>query len=129
MKFIDKLKDIEKTAIKEVSDSANAEQVENAKVKYLGRKGIVTDAIKGIKSVAKKDKPEAGMFINKLKQKITLLIEEKEKSFKTKDTTIFENNDITLPGIKRELGYIHPDRKSTRLNSSHSGESRMPSSA
>ena len=114
MKFIDKLKDIEKTAIKEVSDSANAEQLENAKVKYLGRKGIVTDAIKGIKSVAKKDKPEAGMFINKLKQKIALLIEEKEKSFKTKDPALFENNDITLPGIQRELGHIHPLVKTTQ---------------
>ena len=114
MKFIDKLKDIEKTAIKEVSDSANAEQLENAKVKYLGRKGIVTDAIKGIKSVAKKDKPEAGMFINKLKQKIALLIEEKEKGFRSKESAIFENNDITLPGIKRELGHVHPLIKTTQ---------------
>ena len=84
MKFIDKLKDIEKTAIKEVSDSSNVEQLENVKVKYLSRKGIVTDTIKGIKSVSKKDKPEAGMFINKLKQKLTLLIEEKEKGFRSK---------------------------------------------
>ncbi len=113
MKFIDKLKDIEKIAIKEISDSSNAEELENAKVRYLGRKGAVTDAIKGIKNVPKKDKPEAGMFINKLKQKIASLIEERGKEFRSKETTIFENNDITLPGIKRELGHIHPLVKTT----------------
>ena len=31
--------------------------------------------------------------------------------------------------VKREINFHIPDRKSTRLNSSHSGESRMPSSA
>ncbi len=114
MKFIDKLKEIEKIAVKEVSDVTNVEALENAKVKYLGRKGVVTDAIKGIKSVAKKDKPEAGMFINKLKQKITILIEEKEKGFRSKESAIFENNDMTLPGIKRELGHVHPLIKTTQ---------------
>nr|MBU1328287.1 phenylalanine--tRNA ligase subunit alpha [Candidatus Omnitrophota bacterium] len=114
MKFIDKLKDIERIAIKEISDSSNIEELENAKVRYLGRKGAVTDAIKGIKNVPKKDKPEAGMFINKLKQKITVLLEEREKDFRSKETTIFENNDITLPGIKRELGHSHPLIKTTQ---------------
>jgi phenylalanyl-tRNA synthetase alpha chain len=108
MKFIDKLKEVEKLATKEISDSPNVGELENVRVKYLGRKGIVTEAIKGIKNVSKKDKPEAGMFINKLKQKVTVLLEEKEKVFRSKETTIFENNDITLPGIKRELGHIHP---------------------
>src|SRR3990167_946142 len=113
MKFIDKLKGIEKIAIKEVSDSSNVGELENIRVKYLGRKGIVTDAIKGIETVPKKDKPEAGAFINKLKQRVTLLLEEKEKGFRTKETVIFENNDITLPGIKRELGHAHPLVKTT----------------
>ena len=108
MKFIDKLKDIEKIAIKEISDSPNVEELEKAKVKYLGRKGLVTEAIKGIKSVSKKDKPEAGMFINKLKQRLDLLATEKENAFRSKETTVFEINDTTLPGIKRELGHIHP---------------------
>ena len=96
MKFIDKLKDIEKIAIKEVSGSSNLEELENARVKYLGRKGIITDAIKGIKSVPKKDKPEAGMVINKLKQKITVLLGEKEKEFRSKEIAIFENHDCKI---------------------------------
>jgi len=108
MKFIDKLKEIEKIAIKEISDSSNTEELEKADIKYLGRKGLVTEAFKGIKSVPKKDKPEAGMFINKLKQKITLLLDEKGKDFRPLETAVFENNDITLPGIKRELGHSHP---------------------
>ena len=37
--------------------------------------------------------------------------------------------DPALPPITRAITALGPDRKSTRLNSSHSGESRMPSSA
>lgn len=114
MKFLDKLKEVEKLAVKEISESTNVEGLENAKIKYLGRKGVVTDAIKGIKSVPKKDKPEAGAFINKLKQKITFLLEEKEKGFRSKEVLVFENNDMTLPGIKRELGHGHPLIKTTQ---------------
>jgi len=108
MKLIDKLRDIEKNALKEMTDAQNLDELEKAKVKYLGRKGVITDAIKGIKSVAKKDKPEAGMFINNLKQKLSGLVEEKEKSFRQKEAGLFENYDITLPGIKKELGHGHP---------------------
>ncbi|MFA5388702.1 MAG: phenylalanine--tRNA ligase subunit alpha [Candidatus Omnitrophota bacterium] len=114
MKFIDKLKEIEKTALKEISGSQDAGVLENMKIKYLGRKGIITDAIKGIKNVPKKEKPEAGMFINKLKQRLTLLVEEKEKELKSSETVSFENDDITLPGIKKELGHSHPLIKTTQ---------------
>ena len=36
---------------------------------------------------------------------------------------------LTTPIMQKLCGVDEPDRKSTRLNSSHSGESRMPSSA
>jgi len=108
MKLIDKLKEIEKTALKEITEAQSLDELEKAKIKYVGRKGLVATAIKAIKNVAKKDKPEAGMFINKLKGRVGSLLEEKEKSFMQKETSLFENKDITLPGIRRELGHIHP---------------------
>ncbi|MFA4991378.1 MAG: phenylalanine--tRNA ligase subunit alpha [Candidatus Omnitrophota bacterium] len=106
--MLEKLSGMEKTAIKEISASQNHDELEKARIKYLGRQGIVTEAIKAIKSVPKKDKPKVGMFINKLKGKLDSLMQEKEKTFRAHETTSFENNDITLPGIKREIGHIHP---------------------
>ncbi len=108
MKLLDKLKTIEKTALKEIIDIANLEELEVSRVKYLGRKGLITDAIKGIKNVAKKEKPKAGQFINELKKKLSSLIDEKEQAFREEEQTRFENSDITLPGISRETGHKHP---------------------
>ncbi len=108
MKLLEKLKGMEKTALKEIIESANLDELETSRVKYLGRKGVITDAIKGIKNVAKKDKPRVGQFINKIKQKITVLIAEKECSFREEEQARFENDDVTLPGIRREIGHKHP---------------------
>ena len=44
-------------------------------------------------------------------------------------STIIPSLDATPAGVKPCLAYEHEDRKSTRLNSSHMSESRMPSSA
>jgi phenylalanyl-tRNA synthetase alpha chain len=108
MKLLEKLKDIEKTAIKEIIETTSLDELEKARVKYLGRKGVLTATIKLIKNVAKKDKPKVGLLINEFKQKLTSLINEKEQSFREKEQGLFENNDITLPGISREIGHKHP---------------------
>jgi len=108
MKLLDKLKTIEKSAIKEVIEASSLDEMEKSRVKYLGRKGLVTSAIKNIKHVAKKDKPKVGQLINELKQKISSLIDEKEQSFREDQQALYENDDITLPGIERVLGRKHP---------------------
>ena len=108
MKLLEKLKNMEKLALKEVVEVANLEELEKIKVKYLGRKGEITAAIKGIKNVAKKDKPKAGQYINELKGKISSLLDEKEQSFRDAEQVLFEINDTTLPGLKREMGHAHP---------------------
>ena len=108
MKLLEKLKSIEKSAIKEILEINSLEGLENSRVKYLGRKGELTAAIKSIKNVAKKDKPKAGQFINEMKKKIGSLLDEKEQGLREKEMTSLENHDITLPGIEREMGRKHP---------------------
>ena len=108
MKLQEKLKNIEKGALKEVIEALSLDELEKAKVRYLGRKGELTTAIKGIKNVAKKDKPKVGKLINELKQKVGVLIDEKEQAFREKEQAFFQNNDITLPGIQTEIGHRHP---------------------
>ena len=108
MKLLEKLKSIEKSAIKEILEINSLEDLENSRVKYLGRKGELTAAIKSIKNVAKKDKPKAGQFINEMKKKIGSLLDEKEQGLREKEMASLENHDITLPGIEREMGRKHP---------------------
>ncbi|MBU3911270.1 MAG: phenylalanine--tRNA ligase subunit alpha [Candidatus Omnitrophica bacterium] len=106
--MFEKLKDIDKAAIKEIVETPSWDALEQVKIKYLGRKGIMQDAIKNIKSVSKKDKPKVGQLINELKNKFTSLIKEKEQSFIDSERSMFGNKDITLPGVKKEIGHNHP---------------------
>ena len=108
MKLLDKLKKLEKGAIKEILEAGSLVELEKVKVVHLGRKGTLSSAIKSIKNVAKKDKPKVGSFINEIKKKLTSLLDEKEKSFRDEERSLFENNDISLPGITRETGHKHP---------------------
>lgn len=108
MKLIEKLKNVDKSAIKEILEAANLEQLEQARIKYLGRKGVMQEAIKAIKNVPKKDKPKVGHFINELKDKLAALLKEKEQSFIDAKRSLVENDDITLSGIKKEIGHSHP---------------------
>jgi len=108
MKLLEKLKTLENSAIKEILGLGTLEELEGSRIKYLGRKGVLTSAIKSIKNVAKKDKPKVGQLINEMKKKIGSLLDEKEHSFREKEMVSLENYDITLPGIGREMGRKHP---------------------
>lgn len=108
MKLLEKLKSIEKTAAKEIIECGSLEDSEKIRVKYLGRKGLLASSIKGIKNIAKKDKPKVGKFVNELKEKLTSLLAEKEESFRREEQALFEVNDITLPGIGKVVGHKHP---------------------
>lgn len=108
MKLLEKLKQMHKAAINEAVEAASLENLEQIRIKYLGRKGMLQEAIKDIKSVSKKDKPKAGQLINELKDKLTALIKEKSQSFIDAEKSLLENDDVTLPGIEREMGHEHP---------------------
>ena len=59
----------------------------------------------------------------------TVLIDGKRINSCLKLAVSLDGAEITTIEGLGQPGELHPDRKSTRLNSSHSGESRMPSSA
>ncbi|MFH1478821.1 MAG: phenylalanine--tRNA ligase subunit alpha [Candidatus Omnitrophota bacterium] len=108
MKSMEKFKTIEKAALKDILESSNLEELEQVRIKYLGRKGEITLSIKSMNSVPKKDKPKVGKFINEMKQKVAALLEERENNFREEERSHFEYTDTTLPGIQPEIGHRHP---------------------
>ena len=75
------------------------------------------------------------VVLGRLSTQAALLLRGKHKPtyaphIDTGDFVVIVNAEkVALTGKKREQAFHYRDRKSTRLNSSHSGESRMPSSA
>lgn len=88
---------------------ANPQMLEALRVKYLGRKGILAELTSGISGLPAEQRPQLGQQANRIKQRISRLLEEGNQSFKS----AAENRqpgiqiDITQPGITRELGRCH----------------------
>lgn len=94
--------------IKEAEDTiqraASIQELEQLRVKYLGRKSFLSSFSNRIPTLEISLRPQAGKLLNKTKQYITDLIEAKKKSLKVK----VESLDITFPAVKTTLGRKHP---------------------
>lgn len=85
--------------------------LEEMRIKYLGRKGIIAQLTGSIPGLPKEERAAFGQAVNALKNKITSLIAEKEKSLSgvaDKKGMALKTVDIGLPGIAQELGHLHP---------------------
>jgi len=94
----------EKTTVLSTAD------LENLKVKYLGKKGPIQNLMKDLKDVVPEKRPEAGKMINDLKVEISNAIEAKEKELIEHEEAkqlIAEKVDITLPGRTKPSGGKH----------------------
>ncbi len=107
----EKLTELLNTALKDIEQSSDLNQLEQLKVKYLGKKGEITSILRGMGTLSPEERPILGQVANEVKdqiqdtisEKVTLL-EEREITKKLEEESI----DISLPGIKANLGGLHP---------------------
>ena len=107
----EQLKQVEQTALAEIAASGdNKESLEAIRIKYLGRKGALTELFKKMGEVPAAEKPEVGRLINIVKENVAKALDEKlNAASETEEEK--EKIDITLPGIARRPGGIHPITK------------------
>lgn len=107
----DRIQEIKRSAIEEIALAADAEALEKARVKYLGRKGLVTGLFKKMGEVSQADRAEVGKLINSLKEAVSQAFDEKSPAISGAPGVKAQKIDITLPGIVREVGHLHPISK------------------
>lgn len=84
-----------------------AEEVEQFRIKYLGRKGIMNDLMEEFRSVAPEQKRELGQRINALKQAITAKINELKENAAVESSSC-SSVDLTRTPYPIALGTRHP---------------------
>ncbi|MBQ1618375.1 MAG: phenylalanine--tRNA ligase subunit alpha [Bacteroidales bacterium] len=97
--------------IAEIADlrCTTQKQVEEARIRFLGKKGEITALFDEFRTVDKEMKREFGRTLNDLKQTAMAKIEEmKAIVMASEDGGKGEANDLTLPGVNYELGSRHP---------------------
>ena len=111
------LERIRQEARQQLEKAVSSDDINRIKVNMLGKKGQLTSILKGMKDVAKEDRPKVGQLVNETREKIetALLqaqteIEQKAQAERLKAETI----DITLPSKKLERGHLHPNEVALR---------------
>lgn len=85
-----------------------AKEVEEARVRYLGKRGEITALFEEFRTVDKDAKREFGRILNELKQKAIAKIEELRDILESAPGQAEQQLDLTLPGDEFELGSRHP---------------------
>ncbi len=94
--------------LKAVKTTSALEQV---RVKYLGKKGVLTNVLRNLGKLTAKEKPLVGRLANETKTKIVEILQAKEQELKLSEARTRiekEDLDISLPGCGPEIGHRHP---------------------
>lgn len=101
-----------KAAFQRELQSARAlRDIDQLKVRYLGKKGPLTELMISLRDLNPEERPRAGKVINELKQEITHLLDQAAGGFSlSEQTKRFEEEklDVTLPGRTGFVGRRHP---------------------
>lgn len=106
-----KLQQIGKKAVSAIKEASNLKNLRDLEIKYLGRKGELTKILRGFKDLPKDQKPIIGKLGNEIKNEIARALKQKRKTLESKEMNKSlqeEWIDITAPGVKPEIGHIHP---------------------
>jgi len=106
--MIKEISEIRDEALQKISQADDAQALKDIKSNYLGRKGRLTQILKGVGSLSSKDKPIVGKLANEVKVAIDNVLKNAEKSILEKRDIITPVVDITLPGRRLPSGHVHP---------------------
>jgi len=98
-------------AKKSIASAIDLKALEDSRVLFLGKKGELTDLLKGLGKLSKEERPVMGEAINEAKVKIQNLIETRKEELEEvalQRRLLEERIDVTLPGRNIEKGGLHP---------------------
>ena len=105
------LNSISKAAKEAIKNAADEAQIEEIRVKYLGKKGELTAILKQMGSLSPEERPVMGQLVNEAKQEIDELIAAKKSELKAIAVAAklkAETIDITMPAKEIKRGKLHP---------------------
>ena len=107
----EKVAQLREQAQVKIESAVSLQELEEIRVKLLGKKGELTEISKGMKNLSPEERPVLGQLVNETREFITNLLETKNLELKEKEKEerlAKEVLDITLPGEDIQLGTIHP---------------------
>ncbi len=105
------LEQIEVDAKKLLENVSDIKELEELRIRYLGKKGELTAILKNMGGLSAEERPVIGQLANKVRADIEGYISAKQAEITALETTrrlAAEKLDVTMPGKKIEIGKVHP---------------------
>ncbi|MGG5254836.1 phenylalanine--tRNA ligase subunit alpha [Neobacillus sp. SM06] len=107
----ERLQELQAEALKKIEQSANVKELNEVRVAYLGKKGPITEVLRGMGKLSAEERPKMGALVNEVREKISQKIEEKQAELEdaaVAEKLASETIDVTLPGRPVKVGTHHP---------------------
>ena len=105
-----KLEELKQTSLSDIQKADNEKKVNDIRVSLLGKKGALTEILRGMKDLSPEDRPKVGSFANTIRDELTKEIakqaEQIEVAMMAKKLEK-EKIDVTLPGVPVKEGQPH----------------------
>ena len=113
---LEELQQAARAALEEITAAGSKEVLEQARVKFLGRKGLITQALRSLGSLPAEIRPQFGQEANRLKKLLETHLDEAQDRLKRAAlrAEAASGLDVTLPGRRLDLGRLHPISQITR---------------
>lgn len=109
--MIDSINKIKDRAIGEITSATDLKSLEDIRIRFLGKKGELTELLKMLGGLSKEERPKIGALVNEAKNYIETEINNKQielNKIELNNKLINEKIDITLPGRAYKIGAKHP---------------------
>lgn len=106
--MIDKINSVREELLSEIASITSSTSLEESKIKYLSRNGIIAGLFSQLKDLPSEEKPRVGKVLNELRTLAQSSFDEKEKEFELKQAQTAGYVDLTLPGRSKPVGTKHP---------------------
>jgi phenylalanyl-tRNA synthetase alpha chain len=105
--MLEQFEQIGNQALAELQGVRDLKALEDFRIKYLGRKGLVMQLLSEVGRLPRAEKPRAGQRANQVKNEVTAAFEERKKVLEDSQKQTREFIDVSLPGTAPLLGKPH----------------------
>jgi len=102
------IEEVKSKFLSEILSVEDEKQLEELRVKYLGRRGIIQSLFDKLREVPKEEKPALGKLLNELKELAQGKYNEKKLEIERKKAKVESVVDLTIPGRLKYTGRKHP---------------------
>ena len=107
----EKLDALRKQALQELENLREPKALEEFRVRVMGKKGSLTELLRGMGSLPAEERPRVGQLVNQLRAELEAALSARETVVQEalkQERLLAEKLDVTMPGKKVKSGGLHP---------------------